>query len=175
MSYHNLLSKNDRAIVAYLLAKKVGTPADVLTAKRSANRPKPCTVVWSERAAPIEKTGSYTASVSIMVRTSAPMDPVSEDAAQPQLDSDARVAATFDAMFTMDDPAAEYDSKGVAAQVTAAARALAASDPVHNADLADYTCLDVRDAGPEASFEENTDVWVDTLNLQVDCCPSDVS
>jgi len=30
------------------------------------------------------------------------------------------------------------------------------------------------DKGPEAGFDEN-DAWVDTLNLEIVCCPSNVS
>lgn len=172
-SYHNILSKNDRALMAYLVARGAGTFADVFPAKRSLNKELPCTVCWSEKGAPIRNTGNYTLATSIMVKTAAPVD-AGVDPGQPRLDSDARIRATFDAFFTMDTGGTDFDSTVVAAQVTASARALAIADPANHADLADYTCLDVRDMGPEAAFSENGDAWVDTLNLEVDCCPSNV-
>lgn len=162
MAYFNLLSKLDRALVAYLISKGVGTAADTVPGKASANKALPVTICWSERgveAAPY--SGTYVVTVSVIVKTAAPVD-VNVGAEQPRLDSDARTAAVFDCFH------ADVDSAGdkLGADITTAARATS------DADLADFTCENVKVTGLEAAFEEDADAWVETLGLEVVCCPS---
>ena len=168
--YHNLLSKNDRALMAYVISVGAGTAADVFPAKRSGDKTAPCTICWTKKADPYNYSGTYTAQASVIVRTLAPVDD-GQAAEAPRLDSEQRVAKTFDA-FHMD-----LDQAGdkLGEDVTNAARALAASDPVNHGDLEDYTALNVTVKSVEAGFEENTEAWNDMINLEIVCCPSNVS
>jgi hypothetical protein len=173
--YHNLLSKLDRALMAYLIAKGAGTAADVFPAKRSELKALPCTVLYSEKGTEIaNNSGAYSCKTAVMVKTVAVND-IGQVAETARLASETRVAKTFDLFKqNFDAPAADTSGEALATDITAAARALAISDPTHHADLADFTALDVIDKGIEAGFDDN-DVWVDTLNLEIPCCPGNVS
>jgi hypothetical protein len=162
--YHCICSKLDRALVLYLIERGAGTAADTWPAKRSLDRSPPCTIAYTERADPIPNTGNYTCRAAVMVKANA----TDYTAAA----SDARTAAAFDAFYTIADDS-DWDSKKVAAQITAAARAGALADPATYGDLVDFTALDVRLGAQEASFED--DVWVETLSLEIDAAPSNVS
>jgi hypothetical protein len=167
MAYHNINSKNDRALMAFIIAQGAGTAADVFPAKRSLGKTVNHTVCWSETAVEtVPYSGTYTIATSIMVKCLSPDDGATGAA---RLTSDQRTAATFDLFFT------NVNSSGnsLADLITTAARALAVSDPTNHADLADYTCQDVSVKGPETGFDQ--DVWVETLNLSIVACPKNVS
>lgn len=164
--YHCICSKLDRALVLYLISRGAGTLADTFPAKRSLNAPLPATVAWTNRATPIPNTGSYTCRATVQVKTSANDHTPAA--------SDARTAAVFDAFYTVED-GSELDSKKIAAQITAAARAAALAAPADLADLADFTALDVRLGDQEADFDADSDLWLDTLSLEIDAAPADVS
>jgi hypothetical protein len=158
--------------MAYLISLSAGTSADVFPAKRSGDKTAPCTIVWSKRGTEIgAHSATYEVETSIIVRTLAPVDAGVSNAQQPRLDSESRVAATFDAFNR------NVDSEGdkLAEDITTAARALAVSDPANHADLADYTAQAVKITGVESGFEDSTEAWNDTLNIIVLCCPSNVS
>lgn len=170
MAYHNLLSKCDRALVAFIVSEGAGTNADTFPAKRSLGRDLPHTICWSESAVETARlSGTYTVKVSILVRSLATPGEGESDS-KPRVDADARTAAVFDAFHTRLDTAG--DKLGSA--ITVAARAVALSDPATFGDLAEFTVLDVMIKGIEASFEEGTDSWVDTLNLELVACPGAV-
>lgn len=168
--YHNLLSKNDRAIAAYLVSIGAGTTADVFPAKRSQSRQTPCTIIYSESADEVAPySATYTIKTSVMIRTYSGQDYDEADADKRKA-CDQRVATTFDG-FNMDtDTAADK----LAADITTAARAdaLANSD---NADLADYTMQNLRVVSIEQGQESDVDAWVDTINLECIACPANVS
>jgi len=168
--YHNILSKNDRALVAYLISKNAGTAGDVFPAKTSRNKAAPCTVCYSESATETApNSGTYTVKSQVMVKCLV-IDDVGENAGAAVLAGDARTAATFDVLKTNIDSAGDK----LAEDITAAARAAAVADPDKNGDLVDYTATDVIDKGPEANFDE-AGIWIDALNLEIVCCPRDVS
>lgn len=168
MAYHNILSKLDRAIAAYLISEEVGTAGNVFPAKRSKDRESPCVVAWSERAAETAPgTGTFTVTASIIVRSIATAD-AGEDPDDVAAASDALLAAVADALTPEEN---DQNGERLADAITAAARAEAAANP-KNADLADFTCLYVTDKGPEAAFEDETGDWIDTLNKEIVCCPS---
>ena len=171
--YNNLLSKLDRALMAFVVAGGAGTFADVFPAKRSQAKGLPDTICYSEKGDEVG-TGNATRNCksSIMVRTSGAEDGQAEQTAR--LASEQRVGKTFDLFKTV--VAGQLDTSGedVATQITAAARALAISDPTNHADLADFTALDVIDKGVAAGFDDD-DAWVDTLHLEVICAPGNIS
>lgn len=169
---HNILSKNDRALVAYLISAGAGTTANTFPAKRSADKALPCTVVWSEDNA-CDGPAGYVIKCSVMVRSSA-LDEVGETDETARLAAEARLAAVDDALMT-GVSTQSGDTYELAELITTAARALAAADQVAHGDLAAYTCLACRKTGDEAAFEENTDTWVDTINLELTVVAADVS
>ena len=165
MSYHNILSKTDRALAAYLIAQGAGTSPDVLPAKASLDKAAPCTVCFSERATLINpNTGLYDVTVAVMVKTIGAIDTDQADGT-PKEDSEERVAKTFDALFAGLDDATDK----LADALTLAARASADND------LEDFTAIAVQVHSVEAGFEPKGSVWIDTINLVVTCCPRDVS
>lgn len=169
-NYHNLLSKCDRALVAYIVAQKAGSLQDTVPAKWSLDRALPLTVCYSDRAVEAAPySGTYVVTAAIMVRSPMAVELQAEDA-DALLASDARVQRTFNAFHTNIDSAGDK----LADAITSAARKLA-SENSRYADLGDFTALDVSIKSIEGSVEEGTTVWVDTLNLEVVCCPSNIS
>jgi hypothetical protein len=170
--FHRILSKCDRAFVAYLVACEVGGPGQVVPAKRSGNKDLPLVIAYSESYTTIRNTGCYTVQMALQVKTPASVE-VGAGEADPPADSDELVAEVIDALYTIADGSA-WDSKKMAAQITVAARTLAATDPNY-ADLADFTILDVRHTGGEAGIVEgDLAAWTETVRLEIDCAPSDV-
>ena len=83
---HNILSKVDRAIVAYLIESGAGTADDIYPAKKSDDKLLPCTVVFSQRAvAEPPYSGTYEVSTAIMVKTNASIDTDDLDGEVPAL------------------------------------------------------------------------------------------
>ncbi len=164
---HNLLSKNDRALVAFLVSKNAGTAADIFPSKSSGDKPLPVTICWSERAAEVAPySGTYLIEVTVAIRTNAEI----ETGAAPQaarLASETRVAATFDAFH------AGFDSSGenLGIAITQAAAAAAAADPTNNGDLAAYTALNCQIKSIEAGFIEEGANWEDRIILEVLAAP----
>jgi hypothetical protein len=168
--FHNILSKCDRALAAYIIAKGVGTIGDVFPAKGSANKESPCTICWSERFEELGPySGSFTVHASVMVRTQAAVD-AGQDPLDPKIASEDRTAATFDLFYTNVDSAGDK----LAQDITNAARE---SELSNNGDLEDFTALNVSVKGGEAAFDERNhgSTWVDTLNLEIACAAANVS
>jgi hypothetical protein len=183
-SYHNTLSKTDRALVAYLISQEAGAAENTFPAKRSLDKALPCTICSSEKAVEDPPfSSSYQVTSAVMVRCPAPVDVTptepsagetqapEQDALAAAIKSDQRVAAVGDALHMSMDSAGDK----LAEAITAAARKAAAEDPDHFGDLADFTCLDVIDRGTEAGFTEDGSAWVDTFNLELTCVPKNVS
>ncbi len=176
--YHKLRDKNDRALVAYLVHLTAGTVDDTFPAKQSRDKALPCTICYSKTSRLIRNTGGNgTLEVAIIVKSLAP-DDFDQPEGEAKAESEDRVGTVFDAFYTIEDGSAPTTKK-IAAQITAAARAKGAIDaalvpPGPDADLLDYTCMDVRDIEEDGGFEEDGDAWLDTLNLEMDCAPSNV-
>ncbi len=161
MSNHNLLSKCDRALVAYLIDQGAGTSADVYPAKRSSDKVLPDTLCHCDSATELAPySGTYTVSASINVRSQAAS--TDDDPEQPREDADARVAATFDAFHR----AIDTSGSQLGELVTAAAAA---------AGVAELTIFNVSVKHINAGFEEKGSTWIDTLNLELIACPASVS
>lgn len=171
--YHNLLSKADRSLVAYLVSKEAGTTDDVFPGKRSGVvSATPATICYASHAKETMPNSSvFDVEAEVSVWTQAAIENPAEQPLDLEVASERRVAKTFDSFFE----GRGCSNEAVAIAITAAARAKASSDPVRSADLADYTCLEVRIGDPEAGFDENTGMWVDRLPLILVCCPKDVS
>jgi hypothetical protein len=160
MASHNLLSKCDRAIVAYLISDGAGTAEDVFPGKRAANLPNPpFTVVMSEGGSEtVPFTGVYTVSTTVEIHTNAAPDQ-DQDTDQMRLDSDDRVAATFDALHDKFSQCGDQ----LADLITAAANA---------AGISDFTVDNVSDFKIGQGRGEKEGEWIDTLEMQLVCRPS---
>jgi len=168
--FHNILSKVDRALVAFLISKEAGTAEDVLPAKRGGNvPPAPFTVCYGSKASEtIANSADFEAEVEIVVKSQAAQESPDDTTLALELASEQRVAKTFDCFF---EGRTAGGNETVAAEITAAARAQAAEDPTRSADLADFSCFSVKIGHVEQGFEEDTGMWVDRLSLVLTCCP----
>ncbi len=172
MSYHNILSKSDRALAAYLKASVPASAALIFPAKQSTDKPLPICIVFSDRAAHLG-AGNYEVKTAVMVKTPVSVD-VDEATGEPKATSEALVASLFDACFASGVSATgdQGDDTPLADAITAAARA--STDPA-DADLADFTCQNITVESVEAGHDRNGPAWLDTLNLELVVAPSNVS
>ena len=164
--WHNLHSKTDRALVAYLVSVNAGGTDNTYPAKSSAEKNIDCIVCWSHdavEAAPY--SGTYVLQTSVQVKTLA-INSDTQENDEARIASELRVARVFDAFQT------DIDSAGdkLGTDITNAAHAFAVNNPLH-ADLADLTILNVAVKGTECGIEEGTNAWVDTMNLEIVAMP----
>jgi hypothetical protein len=171
MGWHNILSKTDRALAAYIISKGAGTAADTFPLRSSLQmQTVPVTICHATRGTQISPfAADYEVSAVIEVRNPGAVD-VGQNAQAPRLAGDARVQATFDLFFTHIDSSAER----LAADITAAANTLAVGDP-NNADLADFTVFGLTIGAVECGIEEEGDVWIDRINLTLSVAPSAIA
>src|SRR5438128_1678106 len=140
MPAHNLLSKCDRALAAWLISRGAGTATDVFPAKNSGDKEAlPCTVIWSERASEAAPfSGTYVITTQVQVRSLMALDVDQPPAQEAQrLISENRVALTFDS-FHVDLDSGTGDDLGD--DITAAARSAAGN----NSDLQEFTMETIR-------------------------------
>lgn len=162
MAAHNLLSKCDRALAAYIISQGAGTADDTYPAKRSEDKALPDTLCHCDSAAELAAySGTYSVSASVNVRTQAAITSPSEDPDQPREDAEERVSATFDLFHLNTDSAGDK----LAEAITLAASA---------AGVSDLTILNVSVKNISAGFEEKGSAWIDTLNLELTACPGNV-
>jgi hypothetical protein len=162
VAYHNIASKVDKALVAYLISQGAGTTDDVFAAKRAGTQPcPPFTVVFTESWAEAQEySGALLVKCSVEVHTNAAPDK-DEDTATRVLDSDERVQATGDAL--MNQTSGASDGYGLGEEITAAG------------GVTDFTCISARLVSGEQGRDEKQGEWVDVFNLELLCTPSDVS
>lgn len=163
--YHNLASKLDRAIVAYLIAEDVGDADTILPAKRSLDKPLPNITVAASALDVVDGdyfSGNRMATVNIAVRAS---HEAQQDNST-RLTSDALYGAVVDAMMKHG-----QSTDLLCDAINAAAAAAATGD---DADLADFSCFGLLVLGERHGYDEDH-VWNDFLRLQIHCCPSNVA
>ncbi len=162
---HNILSKTDRALAAYLISAGAGTSADVYPAKRAEDKVLPDTVCFSSKARlATPHSAVYVVTTMVTVRTN-PSVNVNESAEEKTGSSDERVSATFDAFW------ADVDSSSnkLADAITQAARASG------ELDLAEFTVQDCTVETMVAGYDERDNAWTDTIELELVVCPKNVS
>lgn len=170
--YHNILSKIDRALVAFIIQQNAGTLNDTVPAKTGTVKGLPVTLVHTEDAEENPpRSSDFLADTQITIKTAGPTQSTEKDVHKARLASEARVALVFSCFFLGVDSAADK----LAEAITTAARNLAAADALHHGDLKDFTCLDVRIAGVGQGPEEGTAAWLDLLRLKIAAVPYDVS
>jgi len=162
---HNILSKVDRALAAYLISEGAGSADDVYPAKRSLDKALPNTVCHAMKWRFLSpNSGIYVVTAQVMVKTLAALDADEEQAAVKD-PSEERVSATFDAFFSGVDSASDT----LAESITAAARNSG------DADLQDFTIQSCEVTGGDGGVDRNGPAWMDAIDLEIVCCPSDVS
>ena len=171
--YHNLGSKLDRALVAYLIGQGAGTARDVLPSNHSGTREVPFTVVSAHRGTPNPAAmGTYDVDVRVQIEGLAGNQPGRGSRHQNRLLFDARVAKTYDALHLSTDGVSLL---ATADAITAAGRALAVSDPDNDADMVDFGCLYMTDLGfDRGEPKDEPGTFLEILNLRCRCCPSAV-
>src|SRR6266576_2788284 len=162
MSAHNLLSKVDRALVAYLISQNAGTADDVFPAKDSGDKHLNCTICWSERGVEDPPySGTYVVTAQVQIRTLAAID-VNQDPEEPKALSEDRVAQTFDAFHVGIDSAGDK----LADAITEAA---------HAAGITDFTVQNVSPGPITQGFDDQHaramkgSAWVDAIELEILC------
>lgn len=173
MAFHTICSKCDRALVAYLIGLGVGTTDNILTGKRSLDKSINTAVCWSHTATPMAEfpySGNYNVDTFVEVRTSGVIEE-SQNEEDPKQDADAFVGAVFDAFFTSAD---QQSGDSLAKAITDAARA--SGDSI----LQDFTAFSVKVVGQSQGFNPRTvieqgNAWIDSIHLQITCCPSNIS
>ena len=162
---HNILSKIDRALAAYLISVGAGTADDVYTAKRSLNKDLPNTVCHAQKWRYLTpNSGVYSVTAQVMVRTLAALD-VDEEQTDVKDPSEERVSAAFDAFFA----GVDSSSSALGDAITAAARATG------DADLQDFTIQCCEATGGDGGIVRDEPVWTDAIDLEIVCCPADLS
>jgi len=165
---HNILSKCDRAVVAYLIGVGAGDEATILPAKRSIDKPLPCVIVFSSHWRLIS-AGVYEVDTSLMIKTPASVD-VDEEETDRKSSSETLVGLVADAMFAGIDE--NNQGHKLAEEITNAARASA--DP-GDADLQEFTMQNIEISGGEQGIDKNGPAWVDTIEVKSVVCPKNVS
>ncbi len=165
---HNILSKTDRALAAYLISVGAGTSADVYPAKRAEDKALPDTICFSNKAHLMTpNSGVYVVTAMVSVRSSPAADitETTETPDEKKETSEERVAATFDAFWSGVDSSGE--SLGEA--ITDAARATG------DADLQNFTVQCCVVQTQQAGYDERGNAWTDTIELELVVNPANVS
>jgi hypothetical protein len=157
---HNILSKTDRALVAYLLSEGVGNSDNVLPGKSAADNPSmPFVVCMSPTCRPtVPFSGNWTVQTEIEIHTSAAPDK-DEDTDTMKEESDDLAAQVFDALMRLQE--GDQSGSSLADDISAAA---------HGAGV-DYTATDVMIGEMEQGNTEKSGEWVDKLTITVTCIP----
>jgi hypothetical protein len=164
MAYHSLLSKVDRALVAYLISAGAGTSENIFHHRRAADLPDPPFITCFAESGDPEASpysGVYSVRASIDVHTNAAPD-YEQDTDTMESDSEGQVADTFDALHDL------YFHSGdqLADLINTAAS---------GAGIADLFIQNVKIGRIEQGRAEKDFEWIDTINLEIVCCPRQIA
>lgn len=178
--YGNIRSKLSRALAAYLATFNSppvgnGPYTNVFSQFSEAQKTYPntvCRVVQGQSEPPL--SGDYICKVQIHIRGSAANVTAAADLDSIRAAFDSRCAATHDAFMVTDSTGQDLTATALA--ITAAARALAASSPANNADLADFTLIMWNDNGfGEGNADAAGCSWEEVFVFEALCCAKNVS
>ena len=172
MGNHNILSKVDRALVAWIISRNAGTKDNVWPAKRSLDKTSGGTTCWSHSFATLME-GPYCGSVMVeaFVEVRSPgVIEATQGQDDPRIASDKMVSDVSDC-FALN---GAESGEPLGQAITDAARATADSD------MQDLTLISVKVVGGNQGFNprmiiQQGNMWVDPLHLEIICCPSNVS
>jgi mRNA-degrading endonuclease toxin of MazEF toxin-antitoxin module len=169
MPSHNLASKLDRALAAYLVSESVADADQIYTAKRGAQKALP-NVIVSTTQLDIPEGDFYSGNRIATVVAAVRYDPAADETEATRLEADALFGRLVDAFEKQNGG----DSALLCDAINAAAWAKAASEPDDHADLAEFSCIGLVPLGEGHGYDE-TGVWHDHVRLRVWCCPSNVA
>lgn len=162
MADHNILSKCDQALVAFIISKEAGTDQTIFPAKRSLDKDLPCVICKSYSAAPpaeMPYSGNREVEAQVIVRTPGIAEEDADNTADaPRIAADALVAAVWDC-FNIGEGQSGGD---LGEAITAAAQGVGVTITVFNAEVIEEL----------AGFEATGDAWTDILHLRLLCAPS---
>lgn len=173
MGNHNILSKVDRALVAWIISRGAGTKDNVWPAKRSLDKTSMGVSCWSHSFSTMHEgpySGSLLVEAFVEVRTPGVVE-ATQGEDDPRLASDKLVSDVGDCFFLGDG----NSGAPLGQAITDVARASG------DADLAQaFTMISLKVAGGNQGFNprrilEQGNMWVDPLHLEIVCCPSNVS
>lgn len=167
MAFHSVLSKCDQALAAYIILGGAGNSENTYTGKSSADKELPCTVCFSRSGVQEPPySGNYIVKAQIDVKYSACSTRIDLNGVpdtEPHDSSDTRTAEIFDLFHLKDDAS---NGEVLAAEMTEAARTFTSHE---------FTVTNVEVGEIEQGQNEKGDVWIDTLNLEIYCRPSNES
>ena len=181
--YNNVRSKLARAVCAYLQSQNCGSFADVVPYEFDRNVLYPITIIRPAKGTPeVPLTGMLRVMVLVTIMGSATHGEGEPNPDLARVNFDSRVAQTFDALMQTSDG---QTLRATAQAITDAGRALATAVDAsaagvqlaaNNADMADFTCFDVYDAGFENTDPDSEGCsWCETLVFEMVCCGSAVN
>lgn len=172
--FNRLRSKLNRAICAYLIQERAGTSEDTFPENSQEARTYPVTTVRAGIATPaVPLTAIRDVTVHITIKGSAASNPSNPgDTTTALWKFEQRLAGTNDLLNQSDDG---RTLKATADAITLAGRALAVSDPVFNADMAEFT-LQLWEPRGEGDAEPDQEgmAWQEILIFRAICSPSNV-
>ncbi len=169
MGSHNILSKSDRALVAYINSLNPGIgPDSIWPAKRSLDKTINGITAWSHSFS-TQREDPYSGNVMVEAFVEVRMSGVieeSESQDSPRLTADDVVSAVFDGFFVGDGQSGEPLGQAITAAAAGA-----------DADLAAFTVQSCKVVGGNQGFNPRAilrqgDAWVDVIHLEMLCCPS---
>lgn len=171
-NYHNLASKLDRAIAAYLVAQGVGTADNIHPGKSALDKPIPCIVVATSTLDCPEGdwfSGNRVATVAIGVKHKP--EQADDDATNEttRAAADELLANLVDALMQQG-----QSSDRLYEAINEAAWALADDDAENHADLLNFSIFGLQHLGESQGFDEEG-LWNDIIRLRVHCAPYNVA
>lgn len=182
--YSNLGSKNDRAIVAYLISyAATNNLAGIINANTAvpvnsaSSNTYPNVEIQSVRGKPLVPfVGTLIVETRIVIKYSAVQGvrPANPDAAR--LAGDILIANVIDALSQTDNGS---DMQATARAISAAGRLLATTgteqSQANNADMVDYSCIYwIPDGFQRGEPDEEGTAWSEIPTFQSHCCPRNV-
>lgn len=171
--FHRILSKTDRALVAYIIAGGAGTSDNVFPARKSLTRKLPMLVAFSDSFTPDE--GNEATSIvkaSIISRSEAAIQADNGTNQDQELAADALAGNAYDLFYQSAD-GTQFSGAELGDLITASARAAATADATNNGDLVEFKCDHCRVTGGGLQFNSDEGCWEDSITLELVVRPSD--
>jgi hypothetical protein len=163
VGFHNILSKCDQALAAYLISLGIGDETTIYPSKRALDIENPpytsCVSVSAKTTA--QYSGNWTVEAHIETHTNAAPDK-SEDTTTMQEDSNDLASQVADAFLSYN--VGDQSGSGLAEAITSAAQS----------EGIEFTALDVKVTEVEQGRTEKQGEWVDTVTLEIICVPSNI-
>src|SRR5690349_20197885 len=99
--FHVILSKSDRALVAFIIAQGAGTEDNTFPTRRALEKQLPVIICFCESAVPDPgNPGTSIVKANIIVKTSAVLEPTEANPDKPRVDGESIAAPVFDCFYS---------------------------------------------------------------------------